>query len=275
MSNQTPTPDDENTSPQRQPSPYEQNPYYGQQAPQQAYGQQGYGQQGYEQQGAGQQAYDYGQQQGYAGLQGGQQPGYGQQYPQQSYDYGQQQGYAGQQGYGQQQAYGQQQYPGYPQQAYPQSAPSAQDAGYPPAWSANQSPYATYNQPWKAEPTQRGPLLGMLALGLVALMTILVCVAGYQFGDGTGQLARVIGMDAASEMDSNNPYVQQFQAQMTPTFLLGVFATLGGLAGWVLSIVAFVRRAGRGFALAGIILGVLAPMIAFVILIVAMMPYVS
>lgn len=273
MTNQTPSPADDNTNPQRQPSPYEQNPYYGQQTPQQGYGdqgaQQGYGQQ-YPQPGA-QQAYpqqgaDYGQQPASG------QPGYGQQsYGQPSY---------GQQSYDYSQGYGQQQYPGYPQQSYPQqnypqSAQSAQDPAYPQTWPASQSPYAAYNQSWNAEPEKRGPLLGILGLALVALMTILICVSGFQLGDGVGQLSQVIGTEAASEMDPSNPYVQQFQAQMTPTVMLGLLATLGGIVGWVLSIVAFVRRAGRGYGLGGIILGVLAPMIAFVAMIMAMMPYLS
>ena len=83
----------------------------------------------------------------------------------------------------------------------------------------SQSPYAAYNQSWNAEPEKRGPLLGILGLALVALMTILICVSGFQLGDGVGQLSQVIGTEAASEMDPSNPYVQQFQAQMTPTVI--------------------------------------------------------
>lgn len=241
MSNQSPTPADEPTTPQRQPSPYEQDPYHGQPPaeagqPPQAYpppNQAGYGQPGYSPQ-------------GYA-----QQP-----YPQQAYP--------------QQQGYGQYP-PGYPQQGHPQQTP--QDPAQFAAWAANPSPYAAYDQAAGTAKPQRSPVMGIVALVIVAVATLLVSVGAWQTGDAAGQLVALIGPDAAGRMDPSNPYVQQFEQQLSPWIALGLFASLIGVAGWVLSIVAFSQRAGRGYGLAGIILGILAPVIAFAAMVMAMLPH--
>lgn len=207
------------------------------QYPQQEYGQQGYGQQGYPQQG-----YD---QQGYP------QQGYGQQgYPQQGY---------GQQGYGQQ---------GYPQHGYPQQY-AQQGYGYP------QQGYAQGGWPEEPAPSTSSPMLGRIALGIVAAMTVLIAVVGWQFGAAFGNLILDIGVDAASTMSPNDPAVEQFAVDMSGWTLAGMVASFGGLAGWIMAIVAFVRRSARPLALFGIILGVLAPIVAFILMVLGMMPAMS
>lgn len=243
----------------RPASPEPQGPY---QAPDQQppYAQeQGYGQGQYG-------AYDPYAQQGQA--QGQPQPGYGQSYgapDQQGY---QQQGYQ-QQGYPQQdqgyaQQYGQQGYPQQQQQGYPQGY--GQQPGYP----AQQYPQGGYGQAPK-----RSNTLGLVGLGLVAVCTVLLVVASAIIGRAAGEFVVVNGPEALANANTSDPLVIAFAQQIQGWANALQAAVVGGLAGWIVSIVAFVKRAGRPLALGGILLGIAAPIIGLITFVVVMMPYVQ
>lgn len=180
-------------------------------------------------------------------------PQYGQQgYPQQPY---------GQQAYGQQ-AYGQQpadpqQYPAppYPTQQYQQYPP----AGYPSQWPTEQ-----------AQPQSN--TLGMVGLGLVALGALVLAVVAYLVGGQAGQFMLDYGVDAMQNPDPNDPLVIALAQRVQGLSTVGMLATLGGIAGWVVSIIATSRRRGRTFGIWGIVLGIAAPIIAFIAMVMGMWP---
>ncbi|MFV0405234.1 MAG: hypothetical protein ACK5LN_00150 [Propioniciclava sp.] len=251
--------------------------------PQEGYSQQGYGQP---------------MQPGYEGQAYSQQPSYGQQ----SYEaptYGQQPGY-GQQAYDQQaysqpdtsQGYDPQHYqqPGYGQQAYDQSAysqgghyPNAytQQPGYPAQPSVDPAGYAqsgAWQQPSTAspygapaDPARRSPLLGQLGFGIVAIMTLILTVISYQIGAHIGAFFLENGLDASTR-GPDDPAMIALSEQLTGQSAAGVLVSILGTAGWVVSIVAMVRRAGRSWGLWGVILGILAPIISFIAIMVGMWP---
>lgn len=196
--------------------------------------------------------YDQPQQQGYpqqgAPQQGYPQPGAPQQpYPQQRYG----QPAAPQQGYPQpgapQQPYGQQPYYPTPQQAYAQSAPYGQVAAAP-----------------------RSPLLGMIALGVVVVSTVVFGWLMFRLGALMGpMLVTTSGSVTQSEM--TNMLLQQLGASGALALNISGYA---GFAGWITGIVATVTKRGRAYGVWAIILGILAPFIGIGLMIASMMPYV-
>lgn len=233
MSNTNPIPNSDNN---QDPNLTPNAPDYGQPAPNQpAYGPP-YGQSAPEQ--------PYGQPQ----------PGYGQGYPQEF----QQQDY-GQQGYQQQ---------GYPQQGYQQQGYQQQPYGaYPAASQAYQSGYTV------PPPPQGKPLLGQIGLALVVVCGILCIVTAAIFGHTIGGFMAANGGPAAMQQHSNDAELIALTQQLGGWSLVAQAASFAGLAGWIVSIVAFVKRAGRTLALWGIILGIAAPILATITLIVVIMPY--
>ena len=190
----------------------------------------------------GQQAYEqpYAQQQ------------YGQ--PQQQYGQPQQQPY-GQQQYGQQGGYGQQ----YPAQPYGQQY---QPAEYQPQW------------PSEPEPPQ-SKTLGLIGLAVVAICTLVVAIAGYLVGAGMGQFMLDYGIDSMQNPDPNDPMLIAFGQQLQGPFTAITFGTLAGIVGWIVSIIAVSRRRGRTFGIWGIVLGILAPIIGVIAMMVGMWPAAS
>lgn len=244
-----------------QPNPYQQTPDqpesgqqgqspYGYNQPQpdygeQGYGHQGYGQPGYDQQGYGQQSYgqtqpSYGQTQP---LYGQTNPGYGQPaYGQPQTGYDQNPG-SGQPGYGQQGGYAT------PQQAYSQGQTAA---------------YGQVQAP-------RSPLLGMIALGVVAVATVVFAWAMWRAGTVMGPvMASSGGSMTSSEM------TEMLMDRLGGSAIAAInFSVYGGIAGWITGIVATATRRGRSYGVWAIILGVLAPVIGVVAVVAALMPYLN
>ena len=185
------------------------------------------------------------QQQGGYPNQGNPQPGY----PQQAY---------GQQGYGQQ-GHGQQQ-PGYPQPGY------GQQPGYP-------SPQQAYAQtaPYARVTAPRSPLVGMIALGVVVVCTVVFSWLMFRLGALMGpMLVTTYGSATQSEMS------EMLMQQLGTSGAMALnFACLGGIAGWVTGIVATATKRGRSYGVWAIILGILAPLIGFGLMIAALMPYIN
>lgn len=207
------------------------------------------------------------------------QPPYG--YPQDPQQYGQQ-AYGQQAPYGQQpppQAYGQPQYgqPPYEQQAYGQQpAPyGAPQYGQQQYGQQQYAPYPQdpYQQPWRQQP--KSNRLGIVGLATVAVCAVVLTVVSYLMGQQSGQFMVDYGMDPASMQnpDPTDPMIIAFSQKIQGLYSAGIVATLAGIGGWIISIVAAVQRKGRTFGIWGIILGVTAPVIALIALVAGMMPY--
>ncbi len=192
------------------------------------------------------------------GPQDGQQPHPNQQYPAQPY---------GQQYPTQQypsQPYGQQPYPaqpyGHPQ--YPnQPQPPLQPSGY------GHAPTTT-----EPEPDQK---LGFIALVVVGVCAVVFIGVGYVFGSAMGQLFIEQGLFDASTVSPTDPALLALADQMQPWFMAGNVAMFAGIAGWITGMVAVGRRRGKTYGIWAIILGVLAPILAFVAMVVGMWPAVQ
>jgi hypothetical protein len=267
MSNEQPvTPQNPDNSTGSVPGPSPE-PGYGQQHPQQGYGQQPqpYGQQ-YPQQGYGQPPQQYGQ------------PQYGQQYPQPAYGQPPQPPQLPQQ-YGQPQQppqpYGQQ-----PQQGYaPRPQPSQQENPYQIThWAAQygnqteepvqyqQSPYTVPGQ--KAA---KSPLLGMIAFGVVLLCLVLVSVAAQPIGEIFSNLILATGSTSVDQTTLTQLLMEQAPMQV---MMMNIGSTVG-FAGWIAGIVAAVAGRGRLWGVLAIVVGTLAPIIMFAVMITAMLPALS
>ena len=73
----------------------------------------------------------------------------------------------------------------------------------------------------------------------------------------------------------NSPVTAEYVRSATGIVLGVTMACLTGLAGWIISIVATVQRRGRGFGIAGIVLGVLALGFATAAFVVGIMPIIE
>lgn len=212
----------------------------------------------------------------------GQQDASGQQYPQDPYG---QQDASGQQyaqgGYGQQGAPGQQ----YPQGQYGQQYQQPQQYGQPQdqysqqsqqQWAQGQPVYgAPYGYGYAAPPAPRSSVMGILGLGIVVLSLIALIVGLWTFGQGLGQFF-LAAANSGTIMDEqqlmNDPLTQQYIESATGTVLMVVLASLAGLAGWIVSIVATVQRRGRAFGIGGIVVGVLSWGLGYAAFMAALMP---
>ena len=168
------------------------------------------------------------------------------------------QGYAAQPGPGQ--GYAPQ--PGY--DPYAQQAPAGygQQPGYP----------AAYPQGGYGTPAPRSQTLGLVGLGLVVVCAILMTVAMVVIGRSLGEYVMVNGMTEA-DISTTNPEFLAWANTLQGWAYAVQGAFLGGLAGWIVSIVAVVKRAGRGYGWAGILLGIAAPIIAGVAMVLVLVPY--
>ena len=195
--------------------------------------------------------------------------GYGQNPPP-----GQPYGYPPQQG--QPQPYGQ------PPQPYGQPSQQAQPYSYP-----SQQPPQQYGQPVQGyaptpmgangagtAPTKRSPILGILALALVVISGIVLSIWTWRVGSVLGSY--VVGSALNIDASNQTEIAQQISSQLGSGFAsLGGLSIFAGLVGWILGILAAATRRGRGLGVMAIILGILAPIVAVILLFVVLAPYMN
>ncbi|MFT4218224.1 MAG: hypothetical protein QM619_13715 [Micropruina sp.] len=145
----------------------------------------------------------------------------------------------------------------------------SQQGGYPPAPQAyQQAQVGPYGQ---SQRQSRSPLLGMIALGGVVVCTVVFSWLMWRLGVMFGPIALRAG-GSVSQEELTAMLMDQLGA--SGAWALNV-AAYGGVAFWITGIVATATRRGRAYGVWTIILGVLAPVIGVVAMVLAMMPYLS
>lgn len=164
-----------------------------------------------------------------------------------------------------------------PQQAqpygYPPQQPPAQPYGYP----GQQPQTQQYGQPapmaaYGSAPTKRSSAMGLIALALVVVCAIALSVSLWHMGGVVGQLAVNGTIDPTNQAELQAALLSEIGGIW---IVLIDGSALLGFVGWVLGIVAVATARGRAFGVVTIILGVLAPIAAFVAMFAALAPYLS
>lgn len=158
-----------------------------------------------------------------------------------------------------------QQYP-YDQQSQPQHG--QQPYG-------GQQAYGQYGGMYSPAPERKSSTLGFIGLGLVVVCAVAVIGSAAMIGSAFGDLMTSLGVDAQNidqRTLANDPRFIEFMNQTEMLWLVVQVASFLGLAGWIVSIVATATKRGRAAGVWGIILGVLAPVIALIIGIATMWP---
>lgn len=141
------------------------------------------------------------------------------------------------------------------QGGYPQQAP----APYGAAPSAYQDRYSP--------PVKRSPMLGLVSLAIIVVAAMVCIVFAYQFGHGLGVLMKQMGITTQGAPSTsslqNDPRLQAYITQSAGIGQAIGLSSIAGLAAWIAAIVATATRRGRAYGITGIILGVIAPIAAF------------
>jgi hypothetical protein len=86
----------------------------------------------------------------------------------------------------------------------------------------------------------------------------------------------VVGSSLNIDASNQTEIAQQIADQLGSGFAsLGGLSAFVGFVGWILGIIAAATKRGRGFGVLTIILGILAPIVAFIVLFVVLAPYMS
>jgi hypothetical protein len=109
-----------------------------------------------------------------------------------------------------------------------------------------------------APPPKKSPVLGFVGVGVVIVCAIVFFIAAMALYK---VLFDAMGTDTNYDFAAMPPSVQQ--AAMGPALGLTA-ASLAGLVGFIISIIATAQNKGRIFGIVGIILGVLAPFSLFI-----------
>jgi hypothetical protein len=174
-----------------------------------------------------------------------------------------------------------------PQQAQPYAYPPQQAPAQPYNYPTQQAPAQTYGQPVQGfaptpigaygatvAPTKRSPILGLIALALVVISGIVLSLYAWQIGSVLG--AYVVGGTLSVNQYNQTEIAQQIISQLGSGFAaLGSWSIGVGFVGWILGIIATATKRGRAFGVLAIVLGILAPIVAVVLLFVVLGPYMS
>jgi hypothetical protein len=170
-----------------------------------------------------------------------------------------------------------------PQQAQPYAYPPQQAPAQPYSYPTQQAPAQPYGQPVQgfaptpmdaygatAAPTKKSPILGIISLAIVVICGVVLTLYLYRIGVVAGPYAVSGTLDTTNQPELVQNVVNQLGGVLP---MLGGTSIFVGLVGWILGIVATASKRGRGFGVMAIILGILAPIIAVVVLVVTLMPY--
>ena len=174
----------------------------------------------------------------------------------------------------------------YPQGAYPQSQPApgpytgpyaqtGQPAQqYPSAYG--QQPYGAYGQPYPTTSypgapvkAKKSPVLGIVALAVVA-MSLIVGIFALQ--PVMAVMASVIAQSGLETVDQDYLAEVLVANAAGPAMILNI-VSLVGFAGFVTGIVAIVVNRGRLWGVLATVLGILAPIVLLAVMLMALMPY--
>lgn len=160
---------------------------------------------------------------------------------------------------------------GYPGQSY--------DGGYAPQTYPQQSYAPTY--PGQSYPPvgsthpENKPTLGIIGFAGVAVFTVVLVVTSALMGHAIGAFVQTNGIEVLENADSTNPLFVALAQSIQGVSYLATFSVFAGIAAWITSIVAFARRAGRKYAVGGILLGIAAPIIAILTIGFVLAPYIQ
>jgi len=126
-----------------------------------------------------------------------------------------------------------------------------------------------------AKPT-RSPVLGIIAFLAVIVLGVVLCILSYSAGESMAPVLAQGGVFNGSGSYSSGyeagqsmtPAEQdQVMGAFTPTVPIGII----GLVAWVVSIVATATRRGRGWGVAGLIIGIFMPLAGFLAIVAGVM----
>ena len=139
------------------------------------------------------------------------------------------------------------------------SAPywSSPDASIAPATRPSGYPGASSSGPV----VPRSNVLGLLGLGLVVVGAVVAIPSLLVLAESAAAYALEHGLGEANS-SINDPKVQAWMATVPGWVLAVQGACVAGLLGWIVSVIAVVKRSGRAFAWLGILLGLVTPFVA-------------
>lgn len=150
----------------------------------------------------------------------------------------------------------------------PASAPSSsepQGYGAPPQQGHQPQVYG-YGAPGPAAPARK-PTMGISAFVLTVVATIFYCVFSVLTGNAAVELYEVMGTIDLDSSDAANlpPEAQNAVLAMSGFMVAQAIPALIGLVGFILGIVAAATGRGRVWGVVAIVLGVLGPIIGFMV----------
>ena len=151
-----------------------------------------------------------------------------------------------------------------PSQPYGQPGPYAwtqpYGQGYPPVPVLGGYGYLPVKE------AKKSSALGMISLAMVGICLIIVSAYMFSSGNLIGQIS--------PNGDLTDQQTQGVVDQLGLGFLiLTIVSGVVGFAGWIIGIVATAIKRGRAFGVTAIIVGALAPLIAFGAMVIALIPY--
>ena len=129
----------------------------------------------------------------------------------------------------------------------------------------------TFDVPARPTRTPGRLPLGLVGLGLVVVAMVVDAVLFHQLGQGIGQLLLQLNIDPTSvdqadfqQRVQSSPEFLQFAADNETSVRVLMLFLAVGLVGWVISIVAAATRRGRPAGIAGILVGIAAPVVILI-----------
>jgi len=140
-----------------------------------------------------------------------------------------------------------------------------------PAWQAPAPGYPAMAPPLTAADLDARTVVRSPILGIIGLVLVVVCGVVYFLNSLTlyREIFAIVGPSTATgpgAIASLTPdQLSQLEASAAGPLTGVVAASVGGLVGWIVSIVATARNSGRAAGIIGIVLGSLAPLVLLIV----------